>query len=275
MADCFECGEQVSMPFTCSLCSNKFCSKHRLPESHSCPNIGVYQTKEYKKAKIDQQKRIRQTHMSFEDSETAMETRYGNLQFYTTGSHRNDALLGGFLLSLSAILRSHLFGLYLEFYFAALITGILGLWVIYEIRRMKAKSLGFSTQFVIWPIGVAITIITAILRFLFLAFGFFQNTNANSNRDEAIVGIYTVVSSLALGLLLALFSVNSGAFLNYDLRYGIYAVSQFFALIAILFMLPFGVLDGKKIYDWDQRNFWIILISVVVVYIVSIYTIGL
>ncbi|WP_435361088.1 rhomboid family intramembrane serine protease [Haloarchaeobius sp. DFWS5] len=39
MAECDECGDHVSMPYTCNRCGEKFCGKHRLPENHDCPGL--------------------------------------------------------------------------------------------------------------------------------------------------------------------------------------------------------------------------------------------
>lgn len=39
MAKCNECDDDVSMPYECNLCGEKFCSKHRLPEKHDCPML--------------------------------------------------------------------------------------------------------------------------------------------------------------------------------------------------------------------------------------------
>ena len=46
------CQEKDSLPFKCKLCGQMFCAKHRLPEQHQCIKIGIYQTEEYKKAKV-------------------------------------------------------------------------------------------------------------------------------------------------------------------------------------------------------------------------------
>jgi membrane associated rhomboid family serine protease len=43
MQRCEECGEDVSMPYTCSFCGKKFCSEHRLPENHSCDGLASYE----------------------------------------------------------------------------------------------------------------------------------------------------------------------------------------------------------------------------------------
>jgi len=33
---CECCGDMIVLPFKCNFCGGKFCSKHRLPENHSC-----------------------------------------------------------------------------------------------------------------------------------------------------------------------------------------------------------------------------------------------
>lgn len=42
MGKCNECGESVSMPFTCKFCGEQFCSDHRLPENHDCGDLEAY-----------------------------------------------------------------------------------------------------------------------------------------------------------------------------------------------------------------------------------------
>ena len=46
------CMEGDSLPFKCKLCGQMYCAKHRLPEQHNCMQIGIYQTDEYRKAKL-------------------------------------------------------------------------------------------------------------------------------------------------------------------------------------------------------------------------------
>jgi len=39
MTKCEYCGKEVLYPFKCSFCGFYFCSEHRLPENHDCPNL--------------------------------------------------------------------------------------------------------------------------------------------------------------------------------------------------------------------------------------------
>ncbi len=42
MGECSECGESVSMPFSCKFCGQSFCSSDRLPENHDCGGLEEY-----------------------------------------------------------------------------------------------------------------------------------------------------------------------------------------------------------------------------------------
>ncbi len=43
MSRCVECGEDLSMPYTCNYCGESYCSRHRLPENHSCGGLSSYE----------------------------------------------------------------------------------------------------------------------------------------------------------------------------------------------------------------------------------------
>ena len=52
MQRCDECGKEISMPYTCSFCGEKYCSKHRLPENHSCDGLSSYKKGMRDKGKV-------------------------------------------------------------------------------------------------------------------------------------------------------------------------------------------------------------------------------
>lgn len=39
MPACLLCGKQQNLPYTCNYCGGRFCSEHRLPESHDCDGV--------------------------------------------------------------------------------------------------------------------------------------------------------------------------------------------------------------------------------------------
>ncbi|MFZ1039454.1 MAG: AN1-type zinc finger protein, partial [Candidatus Bathyarchaeia archaeon] len=41
---CDKCQKEVFLPFRCPYCGGSFCSEHRLPENHDCPQMELART---------------------------------------------------------------------------------------------------------------------------------------------------------------------------------------------------------------------------------------
>ncbi|MFN4133914.1 MAG: rhomboid family intramembrane serine protease [Candidatus Hadarchaeales archaeon] len=80
---CDACGDEVALPFRCRCCGGNFCSKHRLPENHSCKMIS--------KAKPPREREIPPTEappskpviVRFEFGPATGKRRHHLLRFYT------------------------------------------------------------------------------------------------------------------------------------------------------------------------------------------------
>lgn len=42
LAKCEFCGGETDNPFDCNYCNGNYCSDHRLPPNHNCPNLGSW-----------------------------------------------------------------------------------------------------------------------------------------------------------------------------------------------------------------------------------------
>ncbi|MFB6241490.1 MAG: rhomboid family intramembrane serine protease [Candidatus Nanosalina sp.] len=69
MAECSECGKQT-MSFTCHYCGKKFCSEHRLPESHDCEGLDSGKKEEYMAGESAEDEETSTSHKSGETSST-------------------------------------------------------------------------------------------------------------------------------------------------------------------------------------------------------------
>lgn len=83
MAECSECGEQTSMPFTCKFCEERFCSQHRLPESHDCDGLRDYKDQSRKEGKVgyDMMKEERKREQQSRDHTPVKTADGGGLDF--------------------------------------------------------------------------------------------------------------------------------------------------------------------------------------------------
>lgn len=254
------------MPYRCSLCNNRYCSKHRLPERHECINIGVFQTPEYRQVKLAKNRESRAisaTQLLASTSSEGISTRYGNIDFWTTGSKNQDALLAGAVLGVSTIIVSRT--LEPENLILMPIFGAILFLFLYLLRRYYASSKNIDTRFMIWPIGVAITLLTSLFGFRLVLFGFFRNTDETDPATEAKIGVVTILSAVGISI--------AGRITAPFIPFGqdaLYSVSFFLTWIAIFYIIPFRQLEGFKIYYWDRRVFWILVIVVILAIFVPI-----
>lgn len=272
--DCTYCSEKVAMPFACKLCGKKLCAKHRLPERHECENIGHFSTSQYKIEKI--QKAQEYTGIKYTESseKTSGAPRLFNQSTWTSGDVGKNVLFGGLILALMVILRGRLFesGWLVT---GAIIFAPIQFYLFYIFRRNYARKFYLKTEFVFSPIGIAISIITSLFRFIIIAFGFFYEDGADDEVGAKIgiraifsaYAIYFIGSFIAYPLFLILdFRLGN---LNLEILHAVSSTSHIFLWLAIILIFPWRGLDGKKIYDWDTRTYWKMLAFLIIAYIVD------
>lgn len=257
MPECQFCDDNVSMPYTCSLCSSKHCSKHRLPESHDCSNISHFSTDVYRKQKIEKSRMPLNT-ITFADS-------YGSPMYggqpgtWTSGNVNKDVVIGGLILGIASAMYHFIKHQNFEVVLGSLIYGVFGLLTIFQFRKALAKRYEIVTMFMLWPIGIALTIITSILDFHFLAFGYFINKESSSLRSEAVVGYGSAISIFILYIFgNILIEITQNAFIH-----GFALAADTFIFFGLINVLPFNFLDGKKMYEYNNRNYFIFMITMV------------
>lgn len=281
LAECSFCGDHVALPYTCSLCKQKFCGKHRLAENHECPNIGVYQTKEYRKNKIQKDRelsRIKSGSMYTDTNRTSTtsfrSSLFGTQNFWVSDNATYDLALGGFILALSAIIDFLIRGIPFDLIIilSTLIMGALGFILLGKIRKKIADSEGVITRFEIWPLGIAITLITSLFVFRFLMFGFFINSNG-SPQGEVKTALYTIVTSIMIWVIGFFFFPVLMLYLPNSIVLGLIFGATAFLWYGVVLIFPFGMLDGIKLFNYDRTKFWILL-GILIALIIVDYSLG-
>ncbi len=272
MVDCSYCGDKVAMPFTCKLCGMKLCAKHRLPEKHACENISHFSTPEYKIEKIQKAHEYREIKYTESSEGSTGAPRLFNQSMWTSGDVGKNVLFGGLILALMVILVNKGFDNPWQVT-GAIIFAPIQFYLFYIFRRNYARKFYLKTEFILSPIGIAISIITSLFSFVIIAFGFFYEDGGEDEAGSKIgiraiflsYGIYFIGSFIVFPLffLLDLRLVN----LNLEILYAVFSTSHIFLWLAIILIFPWRGLDGKKIYDWDTRTFWKMLAFLIIAYI--------
>jgi Zn-dependent protease len=253
---------ETYLPFKCPYCQNFFCSQHRLPESHKCPQ---YQWKEkaltIKEVKTTAPKIIIEEKSPYEYASVFTLQPYvkkRNITFSQTeikhllislaiviaiGISMTINPLEGGLLEEIGILGALLLGILFALIFSAheiahkIVAQRNGLWAEYRLTLMGALLTAisiFSPFFkIISPGAVMIT-------------GFYA--------DKRTIGKVAFAGPLVNLLLSPLLFIIGLLTYDFSLIISIVALygSLFNVWIALFNLIPLGILDGYKIFQWNK-----------------------
>ena len=244
---CYICGQAETIPFKCNYCQELFCNVHRNPINHSCPFLDTYNKK--RKSMLmdnDSQK------YGFQSSSSVFKTLSRVL---TIKSSRTEL----FHLSLATILVTAV-GLslsgyrYISWQFLAIFVCA---FLVHELaHKFLAQYYGSWAEFRAQTWGLIITAISALpfMPFKFIAPGAVM-VGLSDGKKFGRVALIGPLTNLVMGFSFLLFSMF------YDPFNPLFAIgASFNGWIAMFNLLPFGVLDGQKIFDWNKLV-WIVAMA--------------
>ena len=266
MAKCAVCGKEVLMPFKCSYCGEYFCAEHRLPEKHNCPGLFAAASpyeKEKKKLMASEEK------ASWEPVSWTPSRRRRPL----AGRESLHLLMGTLLVILIGFsLIGYHFWLS-PWILALFITGFSASFLLHELgHRAYAKSHGLSARFRLDPFGALLTLVTAVpmMPFKIIAPGAVVITGITSLEVlgmTALVGpLINLVLSSILNIAAFVLSQLSG---TAALQFLLFRLGAFNAFIAFFNLIPFGELDGKKVFAWNPVKWGIAFATSIALLIIS------
>lgn len=142
--------------------------------------------------------------------------------------------------------------------------------VLHELgHKFVAQKYGCTAEYRMWPIGLFLGIVTALIGgFVFAAPGavmispysrdkFAFRVAHLREREIGLIGFAGPVINLAIGFAsLALLLLNHSSIF--------FTISQISFFLALFNLLPFGPLDGRKVIDWN-KYIWLSSIALAVV----------
>jgi Zn-dependent protease len=244
MVECNICGAAESIPFHCNYCKNSFCNIHRNPVNHSCPFLNIYDTKR-KKLLLNGGRRP------------------ASSRILRVKSSRTELLHLGIATLLVTAVGLSLNGYrYVSWQFLAIFVSA---FLVHELaHKFLAQYYGSWAEFRAYMWGLVITAISAlpIMPFKFIAPGAVMIGLSDRNKfgRVALIGPMT---NLVMGFLFLLFA-------QFYPHYSyLYAGASFNAWIALFNLLPFGVLDGQKIFEWNKIIWGIVMATTMALFIVA------
>jgi len=244
--NCDKCQKEVFLPFRCPYCGGYFCSEHRLPENHECPNMELARTPKNEAQPVITQNapfepvssRKRRIHFSTKELKhitiaalivTGVGLSIGMFpQFY--GTIGEDPTM---LASFTIILTTSFF--------------------IHEIaHKITAQKQGLWAEFRLTLIGAVLTLVSMLpIIFKIISPGAVMVAGyADKNRigKISIAGPATNIA-LSIAFLTVAFSLGETSTFTAILFFGAF----FNAWIAVFNLIPFGILDGFKVFTWSKK----------------------
>ena len=266
MVTCNFCNDTMMMPFVCSLCMKKNCGRHRLPEQHNCKNIEKYDNKNYAKIKIKKNNEMKQISSGFNGNQNvSFRDRYsGLLNLSEPNNGLMFVILCGALLGFMELSNEFLRGnIALLSLFGTMILSSLFFTLIYLKRERDAEKLFVFNSFIYWPIGIILSIVSSMIGFPLILFGFF-NSMGGERVIDLIKSIYQNIIIVILPLILILPFINS-----------IFVQLVLISLNSIiwymlLMLLPFGNFDGAKLINYDRGYYFKLLVVMIGVYFLNL-----
>jgi Zn-dependent protease len=233
------------MPFRCPYCGNYFCAQHRLPENHNCPEIW--------KAKIAQPplQTATPTQGTYQHTITTYAPIIPKKGLRFSQKETQHILIGTALvmavgISITLAISTDIT---IALTLGALFTAS---FLLHEIaHKTMAQRYGLWAEFRLTTWGAIITLVSIISPLKLISPGAVMISGSFVDKKimgkTAIAGPTTnIILAAILGISALITPLNSA--INFILLYSAYIN----AFLATFNLIPFGIIDGYKIFTWNK-----------------------
>jgi Zn-dependent protease len=246
---CQKCQQETFLPFRCPYCGSYFCSEHRLPENHECPQIDSARTSKKEKQEIIVQKQepyqYRVTYLPPRPMRRKMHFSTKEIKHLTVAA----LLVMGIGLSWGIFPATY--GQTEGLMLAAFTAILMASFFIHEIaHKIVAQGKGFWAEFRLTLMGAILTafsIVSPLFKIISpgaVMVAGFPDTNAMGKISIAGPATNITLSTMFLGT----------SFLTPQYNLIFLLGAAFNAWIALFNLIPFGILDGFKVFLWNKKT---------------------
>ena len=244
---CQICMQETLLPFYCPHCGGQFCSTHRLPENHACPKIDV--------ARVQRREQVMTSpaHGSYQYSYV-----FGQQPFrrkyrirFSQKEFKHIAVAALLVVGIGFSIGFYVFSwwsLDVITIFAGIMTAS---FLVHEIaHKIIAQKKGMWAEFRLTTWGAVLTFVSVFLPFKMIAPGA-MIIGGSIPSGEAILKISLAGPITNIIFASALLSI---AFLVPNpLALMLLFAAYINAFMAVFNLIPFGILDGYKIYSFNKK----------------------
>jgi Zn-dependent protease len=255
---CQVCGTETMMPFRCPFCGGQFCSAHRIPENHKCP--GISQARAQRQEQVMTQQAYNNYNYSYVYGQQPFQRQHRIRWSHIEIKHIGIAAALVLGIGISIGLYGNFFGGFISRWtwdmmavFAVFMTTS---FLTHEIaHKIYAQKAGMWAEFRLTTWGAVLTAISVILPFKMISPGAMMiGGTPPSAKDYLKISIAGVIANIIfavvfLGLGFAVFPSAYAA---------VFLFSAYInAFMALFNLIPFGILDGYKIFMLN-KTVWVL-----------------
>jgi Zn-dependent protease len=268
---CQACSQETLLPFRCPHCGGQFCGAHRLPENHACPKIDAAH------AQRREQVMTNQAYGSYNYSYVYGQDPYKKKNHISTSpkelKHIGVAAALVIGIGFSIGLYGNYFGGFLFNWTWAMMGAfavvMVASFLTHEIaHKIVAQKNGLWAEFRLTTWGAVLTFASVFLPIRMIGPGAMMIGGTLQKKDDivkiSIAGpiTYLVYSSIFLGLAFTL---------PVPLDWGLMLLFAAYinAFMAVFNLIPFGILDGYKIFSQNKKLWAAAFVPAVILTIIT------
>ncbi len=242
---CKQCGKDTFLPFKCQYCSGYFCAEHRLPENHEC--TGMEEARSHRgetQSIVVQKQRSPEYNMGYPSQ--AFSPR--NYVTFSSKELQHLAVAAVLVTGVGVGLAFEWITIANYWLITALIAMFASSFLIHEIaHKVVAQKYHLWAEFRLTLMGTILTAISIISPLKVISPGAVM-IGGPANRK--ILGRTSIAGPLSN---IALASITSILFVLLPANLGVFgSIFAFNAWIALINLIPIGILDGLKIFKWNK-----------------------
>jgi len=238
------------MPFKCPYCGKYFCAEHRLPENHNCS--------EYWRARAPREQSAKtlgfsKTEPSYRHTITMMPPKGHSKAIWFSITELKHLAVGTLLvMGVGASLFLFEFSLTAVASSAAVLTFS---FLIHEIaHKIAAQRQGLWAEFRITTIGALITLISIFAPlFKVISPGAVMIAGLGDRETIGKTAFAGPLTNITLATLFLITGLTSRiTYISPVLVFVVFFGAWINSFIAIFNLIPFGIMDGYKIFKWNK-----------------------
>lgn len=267
---CQACATETMMPFRCPFCGGQFCSAHRLPENHKCPRI------DHAKAQRQEQVMTQQAYNSYNYSYALGQDPYKRRARVAFSQKEVKHIGIAAALVLGIGISIGLYGNYFGGFLPKWSWDMMALFAVFmtvsflthEIgHKVMAQKAGMWAEFRLTTWGAVLTLVSVFLPFKMISPGAMMiGGTAPSGKDLLKISIVGVITNMIFAFV---FLGLGFAFLSSPYYAVLFFAAYINVFMALFNLIPFGILDGYKIFNLNKLVWVLAFIPSVVLTIIT------